>query len=42
MENQSGAETTGSEADDDLCDYEKMRIENIRKNREFLLSLGLG
>ena len=28
------------ESDDDLCEYEKKRMENIRKNHGMLRSLG--
>ena len=29
-----------SESDDGLCDYERLRLENIRKNHSMLRSLG--
>ena len=42
MDKRSGNRDNGdSEAsDDDLCDYEKKRLENIRKNHGMLRSLG--
>ena len=36
----TGGGGEGSETDDGLCDYERQRLQNIRKNHNLLRSLG--